>query len=77
MSTLTDKVALGEDELITIDIICKRLSVSRSTLGRWIRNTQENKSGLRFPAPYMTLGRSPRWKLATLVAWLEHNPTEP
>lgn len=61
---LVDRIADGTAELLTIDDVCARLSISRPTLERWRRNKQ-------FPAADIQLGKSPRWSMDTFKTWLE------
>ncbi len=38
MNSLVDRIANGEATLLGIEDICKRLSISRTTFDRWVRN---------------------------------------
>lgn len=71
----------GDDVLLGIDEVCKKLSISRSTLERLRQNTpprtlqehieEQEFSGLApFPRPTIQLGRSPRWSAADLNKWI-------
>ena len=45
MSDLVDRIASDEAVLLGIDQICERLSISRATFDRWLKNwTQQNGS---------------------------------
>ena len=75
--------------LLSIDDICKKLSISRSSLERMRRPDKLQNiiqsSGLShlsqdepsfyvpFPEPTIVLGRSPRWSATVLNAWLHKN----
>jgi len=75
----------GEDTLLGIEDILRKLGMSRSTFERIRRPQPRLKSSVRglrippdefaglppFPAPTLVLGRSPRWSVAVLDAWLE------
>lgn len=37
--SLIESIAAGKANLLTADDICKRLSISRSTFDRWVRNS--------------------------------------
>jgi len=38
-NSLIESIAAGQAQLLTADDICKRLSISRSTFERWVRNS--------------------------------------
>lgn len=71
----------SEDVLLDIDAICKKMSISRSTLDR-LRNPgkrnilnsiqgEEDFSGVPpFPEP-IKIGGSPRWSAKELNEWLK------
>ncbi|WP_124608603.1 MULTISPECIES: helix-turn-helix transcriptional regulator [Burkholderia cepacia complex] len=75
----------SDDVLLDIDAVCKKLSISRSTLERLrrprISSTFERAAGFLgrdddfsdmppFPEPTVMLGRSPRWSSKALNAWI-------
>lgn len=75
----------SDDVLLDIDAVCKKLSISRSTLERLRRprsNTDlqrivaglgkdDDFSGMPpFPEPTVMLGRSPRWSSKVLNEWI-------
>jgi len=76
----------SDDLLLGIEEVCKKLSISRSTLER-LRRQQQNSLVLGsistasdefvgvppFPEPTVVLGRSPRWSAKSLNAWLSQN----
>ena len=73
-----------DDVLLDIDGVCKKLSISRSSLERLRRAnpTLQLRSSLPtehrddftgmppFPEPTIMLGRSPRWSAQVLNAWI-------
>ncbi len=74
-----------DDVLLDIDAVCKKLSISRSSLER-LRRIRSHSTLLRaqalvgsddfasapaFPDPTLVLGRSPRWSVRVLNAWIE------
>lgn len=74
----------SDDVLLDIDGVCRKLSISRSTLER-LRRTNTGIVGTRtpgsmfgdeyagappFPEPTIVLGRSPRWSAQELNAWI-------
>lgn len=80
----------SNENLLGIEEICRKLSISRTTFER-LRNPQR-RSGLEmvhglggdhsddysgmppFPDPTITLGRSPRWSVITLNKWIASRP---
>lgn len=75
----------SDDVLLDIDAVCKKLSISRSTLERLRRprdssaferaasflGKDDDFSGMPpFPEPTVMLGRSPRWSSKALNAWI-------
>jgi predicted DNA-binding transcriptional regulator AlpA len=71
----------SDDVLLDIDSVCKKLSISRSSLERLRRPSTSSSSmflmrdddfsGMPpFPAPTIMLGRSPRWSVQVLNAWI-------
>jgi len=70
----------SDDILLDIDGVCKKLSISRSTLERLRRTPQppspvfeqeDDFSGMPlFPEPTIMLGRSPRWSTQVLNEWI-------
>jgi predicted DNA-binding transcriptional regulator AlpA len=76
----------SDEKLLDIDAICKKLSISRSTFDRLRKPREEgliagamysgatddsDYAGLPpFPEPTLTLGRSPRWSVSVLNAWI-------
>ncbi|WP_343659099.1 hypothetical protein [Ralstonia sp.] len=75
----------SDDVLLDIDAVCKKLSISRSTLERLRRPRElsqfekaaalvgkgDDFSGMPpFPEPTVMLGRSPRWSTKVLNAWI-------
>ncbi len=79
---------IGKDSLLSIDDICKKLSISRSTLDRWrgdhrnfpvsyltsIGNTGGNEYVKDFPKPMVYFGKSPRWSANEINHWLANLP---
>jgi len=57
--------------LLNTQTICHHLSISRSTLERWVSN---DKKGITdkpiFPQPCILIGGSPRWRASVINAWL-------
>jgi predicted DNA-binding transcriptional regulator AlpA len=74
---------INSDTLLSIDDICQKLSISRSTLDRWrgIGNRTLPVSYLdrfngmndirNFPEPTVTFGNSPRWSAKVINEWLK------
>lgn len=74
----------SDDVLLDIDSVCKKLSISRSSLERLRRATpaaqlyfpvlagqSDDFAGMPpFPEPTIMLGRSPRWSAQVLNAWI-------
>ncbi len=75
----------SDDVLLDIDAVCKKLSISRSSLER-LRRAGPQLASMRvhamvgnddfagapvFPEPTLVLGRSPRWSAKALNAWIE------
>ena len=74
----------SDDVLLDIDGVCKKLSISRSSLERLRRATPtlqlhspmlagqgDDFAGMPpFPEPTIMLGRSPRWSAQILNAWI-------
>jgi predicted DNA-binding transcriptional regulator AlpA len=74
----------SDDVLLDIDGVCKKLSISRSSLERLRRSSAalQVRSSLYpedgdefagmppFPEPTIMLGRSPRWSAYTLNMWI-------
>ncbi len=74
----------SDDILIDIDQVCKKLSISRSSLERLRRTNPKGNlfstmhfgidddfAGMPpFPEPTIMLGRSPRWSSKALNQWI-------
>ena len=74
----------SDDVLLDIDGVCKKLSISRSSLERLRRpkstltisssvflGRDDDFSGMPpFPEPTIMLGRSPRWSARALNVWI-------
>lgn len=73
----------SDDVLLDIDGVCKKLSISRSSLERLRRTTPtlqlsssivgqgDDFAGMPpFPEPTIMLGRSPRWSAQVLNEWI-------
>lgn len=77
----------GDDSLLGIEDICKKLGVSRSTFERLRKPDSSTviSAGIAgitprsgndfiglppFPAPTVSLGRSPRWSVKDLNEWI-------
>jgi len=91
MNDLVNQIAEGKANLLSADDICARLSVSRSTFDRWVKNgtTQyigqrprvslfakdAEDSSITFPPADIKIGNSPRWSLETFKKWLTKNLT--
>lgn len=64
------------DVLLSIDDVCARLSISRSTLERLRRtgdvvpSNDDFVGAPVFPEPTLVIGRSPRWSATALNEWL-------
>lgn len=64
------------DALLSIDDVCARLSISRSTLERLRRtgdvvpSNDDFVGAPVFPEPTLVIGRSPRWSATALNEWL-------
>lgn len=80
----------SNEVLLDIDAICRKLGISRSTFERLRRPStmlQSFSNPLRepddfvgmppFPAPTVTLGRSPRWSASVLNAWVNGTRMSP
>lgn len=69
------------DVLLSIDDVCARLSISRSTLERLRRTGDGAPDDLVgapvFPEPTLVIGRSPRWAATALNAWLADAASAP
>lgn len=69
----------SDDVLLDIEAICKKLSISRSTLERLRRPLsgflgRDEFSGMPpFPEPTIMLGRSPRWSSSVLNEWINNS----
>lgn len=78
----------SDDVLLDIGEVCKKLSISRSSLER-LRRTNVGVANLRhyalmqadefaglppFPEPTIVLGRSPRWSAKVLNSWINGLP---
>lgn len=60
--------------LLSVATICKRLGISRTTFGRWVRNTQEGATkDTTFPLPCTKIGNSPKWRVEVVNAWLNNS----
>ena len=73
---LVTKIAQGETELLSAEVIIKRLSISRSTFNRWVAQSDpekasDSKDAISFPLPDVRIGNSPRWTLETFKEWLQ------
>ncbi len=55
-----------EDELLTMDELCKLLKLSRATINRW------RKEGL----PTKKIGKSVRFEKDMVFKWLDENKSE-
>jgi predicted DNA-binding transcriptional regulator AlpA len=81
----------SDDVLLDIDGVCKKLSISRSSLER-LRRTNgmlqarsysfnehvDDFAGMPpFPEPTIMLGRSPRWSAQELNVWINSNRPSP
>ena len=73
----------SDDVLLDIDAVCKKLSISRSSLERLRRpnsnllsssmflGRDDDFAGMPpFPEPTIMLGRSPRWSVRALNEWI-------
>lgn len=47
MNDLVNKIAEGKAVLLSADDICERLSVSRSTFDRWVRNSSKGTTDIK------------------------------
>lgn len=74
----------SNDVLLDIEGVCKKLSISRSSLERLRRpdsgfsfglvGRDDDFSGMPpFPEPTIMLGRSPRWSTRALNEWINGN----
>lgn len=64
---------ISSDTYVSIEFICKRLSISRSTLDRYRKNDQ-----LGFPKPKFFIGKHPRFSASEVNLWLNSLPrTDP
>ena len=73
---------INSDTLLSIEDICTRLSISRSTLDRWrgigerslsksyLEMTKDNDNVQDFPQPTLYFGKSPRWSSKDVNQWL-------
>lgn len=90
MNDLVNQIAEGTAILLSAEDICTRLSVSRSTFDRWVKNgstqyiggrppkslfNKDDDSSISFPPPDIRIGNSPRWSIDTFKAWLQKNLT--
>jgi len=77
----------SNDVLLDIEAVCKKLSISRSTLERLRRSRSDLRTSFvlssrddefagmpSFPEPTIMLGRSPRWSSLVLNKWI-NSPT--
>lgn len=46
MSDLVDRIASGQATLLGIEQICERLSISRATFDRWLKNWNQQNGSL-------------------------------
>lgn len=81
----------SDDVLLDIDGVCKKLSISRSSLERLRRSntnlqlrsslfseSSDEFAGMPpFPEPTIMLGRSPRWSAQALNEWINGNRLSP
>lgn len=49
MKSLVDRIADGSTRLLSADDICEKLSISRSTFDRWVKNSANPLDALREP----------------------------
>ena len=73
---------INSDSLLSIDDICNKLSISRSTLDRWrgighkrfpvsyLERFEESDDVVDFPEPTIFLGKSPRWSSKVINQWI-------
>ena len=62
----------GDDQLVAMSDIARRLGVRPNTVNMWRYRSDlsTNKSTMRFPEPDRTVGGRPAWKWGQVVAWL-------
>jgi len=53
MKSLVDRIADGSTQLLSADTICEKLSVSRSTFDRWVKNGANTVAGSTQARPHM------------------------
>jgi predicted DNA-binding transcriptional regulator AlpA len=89
MNDLVNGIAEGTATLLSAEDICTRLSVSRSTFDRWVKNgstqyigvppkslfAKDDEGSVSFPPPDIRIGNSPRWSIETFKKWLHSNLT--
>ena len=79
---------IRNDSLLSIDDICTKLSVSRSTLDRWrgdnrsfpvsyLNRNNSNEEVADFPPPTLYFGKSPRWAASVINMWLASQRPKP
>lgn len=69
---LIDRIANGEEKLLSRNEICKRLNVPLVTFDKWRRTPSKDKPcENRFPNPDLYIGGSPRWSMTSFKKWIE------
>lgn len=68
-----DNFDISKDQLLTVDDICIKLSISRSTLDRLrgVGTKSETLKNFDFPEPLLYIGKSPRWSVQQINFWIQ------
>ena len=64
---------ISKNDLLTIEDICKKLSISKSTLDRLRGISKKNEILMMydFPEPLLYIGKSPRWSVQQINSWIQ------
>jgi len=64
---------ISKNDLLTIEDICRKLSISKSTLDRLRGISKKNEVLMmhNFPEPLLYIGKSPRWSVQQINFWIQ------
>lgn len=64
---------ISKNDLLTIKNICRKLSISKSTLDRLRGISKKNEISMLFdfPEPPLYIGKSPRWSVQQINFWIQ------